>query len=79
MNETDSPDLASAQRFNESAHHRNVGLVVETRPDELNPDELKEMRRLGVTKIQMGIQSLDDKILNLNRRGHSVKDALNAQ
>lgn len=78
MNETDSPDLASAQRFNESARHRNVGLVVETRPDELNPDELKEMRRLGVTKIQMGIQSLDDKILNLNRRGHSVKDALNA-
>lgn len=78
MNESDSPDLAAAQRLNESARHRNVGLVVETRPDELNPDELKEMRRLGVTKIQLGIQSLDDVILKLNRRGHGVKDALDA-
>lgn len=78
MNGVDSPDLAAAQRLNESAAHRNVGLVVETRPDELDPAELKELRRLGATKIQLGIQSLDDRILKLNRRGHTVREALSA-
>lgn len=74
----ESDSLEAAQRRNESASHRNVGLVVETRPDELNSDTLKELRRLGVTKIQLGIQSLDDRLLTLNRRGHSVQEALNA-
>ncbi len=74
----ESDSLETAQRRNESASHRNVGLVVETRPDELNSDTLKELRRLGITKIQLGIQSLDDQLLTLNRRGHSVQDALNA-
>ena len=73
-----SDSLEEAQRRNESADHRNVGLVVETRPDELNPAALKELRRLGVTKIQLGVQSLDDDILKRNRRGHTVRDALNA-
>lgn len=74
----ESDSLEAAQRRNESASHRNVGLVVETRPDELNSDTLKELRRLGVTKIQLGIQSLEDRLLTLNRRGHSVQEALNA-
>lgn len=78
MNGCDSPDLATAQKRNETATHRNVGLVIETRPDELTPQALKELRRLGVTKIQLGVQSLDDNILNLNRRGHTVREALDA-
>jgi elongator complex protein 3 len=65
--------LLSAQATNEGAPHRNVGLVVETRPDEITPDELRWMRYLGVTKVQMGAQSLDDRILELNRRGHDVE------
>ncbi|MEW6092374.1 MAG: tRNA uridine(34) 5-carboxymethylaminomethyl modification radical SAM/GNAT enzyme Elp3 [Chloroflexota bacterium] len=59
---------------NESALHRNVGLVVETRPDEITPDELAWFRTLGVTKVQVGAQSLDDHILELNQRGHTVAD-----
>lgn len=43
---------------NEHAEHRVVGLVVETRPDALTPDTLRELRTIGCTKIQMGIQSL---------------------
>jgi len=78
MNEHDMEHLADAQHFNETARHRNVGLVIETRPDEINPAELAEMRRLGVTKVQMGAQSLDDEILLLNKRGHSVDDLLRA-
>ena len=55
-----------------------MGLVIETRPDHINPDELAWLRRLGVTKVQMGVQSLDDRILELNQRGHSVADARRA-
>jgi elongator complex protein 3 len=53
--------------------HRNVGLVVETRPDWVTPSEVAHMRRLGVTKVQLGVQSLDDRILALNQRGHDVE------
>jgi elongator complex protein 3 len=67
-------ELEQAHRLNETAAHRNVGLVVETRPDEITPDELAWFRRLGVTKIQMGAQSLDDRILELNQRGHTLAE-----
>jgi elongator complex protein 3 len=66
--------LAKECLQNESAAHRNVGLSVETRPDEVTPDELAWFRSLGVTKVQMGVQSLDDHILELNQRGHTVAD-----
>jgi elongator complex protein 3 len=65
--------LAAAQAANEGAAHRNVGLVIETRPDEITPDEIRWLRYLGVTKVQIGAQSLDDRILELNQRGHDVK------
>jgi len=76
----DSPstDLEQAQALNERAVHRNVGLVIETRPDEITPDELRWLRRLGVTKVQMGAQSLDDRILAMNNRGHDVACTLRA-
>jgi elongator complex protein 3 len=70
--------LAEIHMINESAPHRNVGLVVETRPDEITPDELAWFRLLGVTKVQMGVQSLDDPILELNQRGHTVAEAHHA-
>jgi len=70
--------MAEAHLLNESAVHRNVGLAVETRPDEITPDELTWFRTLGVTKVQMGVQSLDDTILELNQRGHTVAEAHHA-
>jgi elongator complex protein 3 len=71
-------DLVQAHGLNVNGEHRNVGLVVETRPDLITAEELKWYRRLGVTKVQMGIQSLDDHILEINRRGHTVEQALQA-
>ena len=65
--------LEQVQSINEGAAHRNVGLVIETRPDEITPDELRWLRHLGVTKVQMGAQSLDDRILEMNQRGHDVE------
>lgn len=67
-----SRSLAEAQALNVHANHRNVGLVIETRPDWITPEEIVHLRRLGVTKVQIGVQSLDDEILSLNQRGHDV-------
>ena len=78
MNGKDSSSLEEAQRMNQSVGSRNVGMVVETRPDMITVEELAHMRRLGVTKVQMGAQSFDDAILKMNCRGHSVAETLNA-
>jgi len=78
LNGFDVTDLAEAQHVNETAVHRNVGLVIETRPDQISPDEVCHLRRMGVTKVQLGVQSLDDDILELNRRGHAVADTRRA-
>ena len=64
--------LEALQRENEAAEHRCVGLVVETRPDAVTPNRLATLRRLGCTKLQMGIQSLDEHILTANHRGIGV-------
>ena len=66
-------DLEAAQSFNQTAEHRNVGLVIETRPDHIDPAELAWLRYLGVTKVQMGAQSFDDHILEINQRGHDAR------
>jgi elongator complex protein 3 len=65
-------NLSELQAENESAAHRNVGLVIETRPDEITLNELHWLRHLGVTKVQLGAQSLDDHILEINQRGHDA-------
>jgi len=65
--------LYPAQKKNETAVSRCVGLSLETRPDFLNEAELVRFRQLGCTKIQIGIQSLNNRVLNLNKRGHRVR------
>jgi elongator complex protein 3 len=69
---TAAATLEEAQAANVHAKHRNVGLVVETRPDWVTPEEIHHLRKLGVTKVQIGVQSLDDHILALNKRGHDT-------
>ncbi len=78
MNGVESQTFAEAQARNETARHRNVGLAIETRPDHINPKELAWLRYLGATKVQMGVQSLDDHILALNKRGHTVEETRRA-
>ncbi|MGD8454811.1 MAG: tRNA uridine(34) 5-carboxymethylaminomethyl modification radical SAM/GNAT enzyme Elp3 [Anaerolineales bacterium] len=72
LNGVESHTLEEAQRVNQKAERRCVGLVVETRPDHIKPKELAWLRRLGVTKVQMGAQSFDDHLLEINHRGHDV-------
>ncbi|MCA9951812.1 MAG: tRNA uridine(34) 5-carboxymethylaminomethyl modification radical SAM/GNAT enzyme Elp3 [Anaerolineales bacterium] len=73
MNDEESTTLLEAQEKNAVGPHRNVGLVVETRQDRIDVDELRWLRYLGVTKVQVGIQSMDDHILAINARGHDVQ------
>lgn len=65
--------LCKLQKSNEKAKCRIVGMAVETRPDYITPAEIKRMRTLGVTKVELGAQTLDDAILTLNQRGHQVQ------
>lgn len=70
--------LEEAQRMNETAANRCIGLSVETRPDHITEAELKRLRKLGCTKIEIGVQSLNDEILALNRRGHGIAETQRA-
>lgn len=78
MNGEESANLVEAQEKNAVGPRRNVGLVVETRQDSITPDELRWFRYLGVTKVQVGIQSLDEQVLALNQRGHDVQSTRDA-
>lgn len=64
--------LVEQQHSNETAAARVVGLVIETRPDTITPDNLRMFRQLGCTKIQIGIQSTRQEILDANQRQMSV-------
>ncbi len=64
--------LIIEQKKNETALYNIIGLSVETRPDYINEKELWQLRELGVTRVEIGVQALDDKILKLNNRGHNV-------
>jgi elongator complex protein 3 len=72
------PELLRRQTVNETAAHRVVGLSVETRPDLIDSESLAWLRQLGCTKIQMGVQSLDPKILRANGRKVALSDIENA-
>ena len=71
-------DLLREHARNEEAAHRVVGLTIETRPDLISPETAREMRELGCTKVQMGIQSLDQHILEANQRRVSVAQIADA-
>ena len=71
-------ELRQAQKKNEKAEHRIIGLSFETRPDFINPKEVEEMRKLGATKIELGVQSIYEDVLKLNKRGHGIEETIKA-
>lgn len=70
--------LKKAQRLNEKTRHRIVGITIETRPDYISEKEILKLRELGVTRVELGVQSIYDDVLKLNRRGHSVSQTIKA-
>jgi elongator complex protein 3 len=63
---------------NETSRVRNVGTTFETRPDWCGPSQIRNMLHLGGTKVELGVQSTDDELLGKMRRGHSARDAVEA-
>lgn len=77
-NGVSSKTLAEAQRKNEKAKNRIIGVTLETRPDEIDIKNCKQFRELGCTRVEIGVQSIYDKILQKVKRGHGVKEAIKA-
>jgi len=71
-------DLDEIFSENETAAVRCIGITFETRPDWCRRTDIENMRTLGVTKVELGIQHLDDSILAFNRRGCTVEDGVTA-
>jgi len=71
-------DLIIEQKKNEKAKHRIIGLTLETRPDFINEKTIWQMREQGCTRVELGAQTIDDKILKLIKRGHDAQTIKNA-
>jgi elongator complex protein 3 len=71
-------NLAISQKANEKADYRVIGLTIETRPDWITPKEIVRLRELGCTRVELGVQALDDEILALTNRGHDVAATVRA-
>ncbi len=78
LNKKRSKSLEAAKKINEKAKHRCVALCIETRPDVCGDKEIKRMREFGCTRVELGVQMPDDKIYKICKRGHTVKDVINA-
>lgn len=75
LNGRNSKNLKEAQKINESSNHRCVALCIETRPDVLDIDS---MREFGCTRVELGVQIIDNKVYKLVKRSHAVQDVVDA-
>jgi elongator complex protein 3 len=73
-----SADLEEAKQRNQTARHRCTGLCIETRPDWCGEKEIERMLQFGATRVELGVQMLDDEIYRLTRRGHKIEDVVRA-
>ena len=78
MNGKPSSDLRDAQKKNKTSEHRCIGMTVETRPDVFGDEQVELAMKLGATRVELGVQILDDDILSISKRGHGVKEIINS-
>ncbi|MDP6127751.1 MAG: tRNA uridine(34) 5-carboxymethylaminomethyl modification radical SAM/GNAT enzyme Elp3 [Dehalococcoidales bacterium] len=78
LNGRESANLKEAKQLNETALHRCTGLCIETRPDWCGQEQIDRMLEFGATRVELGVQTLDDEIYRLVRRGHTVADVVTA-
>jgi len=78
LNNKDSEFLEQAKIQNETAPSRCIGLTIETRPDWFRLQHADQVLHLGATRVELGIQTVFDDILNIMERGHTVTDSINA-
>jgi elongator complex protein 3 len=78
LNGIKSSSLQQAISYNEIAENRCVGFTVETKPDYCKESHIDLMLELGVTRIEIGVQSLNNKVYRLVNRGHTLDDVIRA-
>jgi elongator complex protein 3 len=78
LNGTGSSTLDAAKKTNEMSEHRCVGLCIETRPDWCREEDVKRMLEFGATRVELGVQTLDDAIFRLVKRGHDTAEVVRA-
>ncbi|MFC1981376.1 elongator complex protein 3 [Chloroflexota bacterium] len=78
LNGREAATLEEAKQLNETADHRCTGLCIETRPDWCQQEEIERMLDFGTTRVELGVQTLDEEIYRLVRRGHTVEDVVKA-
>ncbi len=78
LNGKKAETLKKAQEDNEKAKRKMVTLSIETRPDYIDKKEISHLRKLGVTMVEIGVQSVFNDVLKKNKRGHEVKETVKA-
>jgi elongator complex protein 3 len=78
LNGISSSSLEEAKQLNEHAEHRCVGLCIETRPDFCGEKEIRTMLDFGTTRVELGVQTLDDEVHRLTKRGHGLAEIVSA-
>jgi elongator complex protein 3 len=78
LNGSNSSSLQESIAENEHAENRCVGFTLETKPDYCKETHIDLMLELGVTRIEIGVQSLHDEVYRLVNRGHTLDDVVSA-
>ncbi len=78
LNEKKSKNLEEAKKINETTKHRCIALCIETRPDQCSEKEIERMLFFGATRIEIGVQAVDNKMYKLTKRGHTIKEVVTA-
>lgn len=76
LNGKTSKSLEEAKHLNEKAKHRCIALCIETRPDVCSKEDIQRMLEFGCTRVELGVQAIDDKIYKLIKRGHKIRDVV---
>ncbi|MCK4847427.1 MAG: tRNA uridine(34) 5-carboxymethylaminomethyl modification radical SAM/GNAT enzyme Elp3 [Candidatus Heimdallarchaeota archaeon] len=78
INNEVSFSLELAKKNSQISLRRNVGITFETRPDYCKPIHVNRMLDLGGTWVEIGVQTLSDKVLKFVQRHHTKKDVADA-
>ena len=64
------------QSANENSKVRCVGMTFETRPDYCKKEHINRMLNFGVTRVELGVQTLSDELYKKIKRGHTISDVI---
>ena len=78
LNGFESPNLQISMKNNEKAENRNVGFTIETKPDYCKKEHVDLMLSYGITRVEIGVQSLHERVYKIVNRGHDYNDVIDS-